>query len=276
MTINRKIVLLVCYFGKLPWYFDYFLHSCKYNIGVDFCLITDNKPPSFLPSNVRFIKKTIKEFENIAIKKFGFQISIDNPYKLCDFKPTYGFLFPELIEGYDFWGCGDIDVIFGRIRNFISDELLNNYDTICVRHDFITGYFMLFKNNKEINELFKHSKDYKKVFSNSKHFCFDETNFAFLQFEEGISYDKIQSEIESMTQVVKKLNAQKKIRAYFDFHVIEGTHGKLKWDKGTLTYKNKFEVVLYHLIRLKTVYIPKQAPRKIPDIFYISPTRIYS
>lgn len=277
MKESKSIAITICYFGNLPWFFSYFLHSCKHNSDIDFYIITDNQQAGFyLPTNVFFINKSIDEIKKIAAKKLGFKVVIDSPYKLCDFKPAYGYLFPELIKGYDFWGCGDLDVIFGNIRNFITDDLLNDYDTFCVRHDFITGYFMLFKNTRKINELFKENKDYKRVLSSNKHFCFDETNFAFLQFEEEVPFDKIQCEIESMTQVVKRLHAQKKIRAYFDFHVIEGTPGRLKWDKGTLTYKNKFEAVLYHLIKFKTVYKPKQSLKIIPDTFYISPSRIYS
>lgn len=136
--MTKKVALLICYFGKFPWYSHYFLHSCKYNPDIDFYLISDNVPFSTLPSNVFFIRRTIKDIEKIALKKLGFKININNSYKLCDFKPTYGFLFSELIKAYDFWGCGDIDVIFGDIRKFITNELLNNYDTICVRPEIYT------------------------------------------------------------------------------------------------------------------------------------------
>jgi hypothetical protein len=68
-----------------------------------------------------------------------------------------------------------------------------------------------------------------------------------------------------MTHIVKKLHQQRIINAYFDFHVIEGRPGKLKWDKGILTYKNRFEVMLYHLIKFKKIYNPSKVPEKIPD-----------
>jgi hypothetical protein len=78
-----------------------------------------------------------------------------------------------------------------------------------------------------------------------------------------------------MTHLVKKLHNQKYLKAYFDFHVIEGLPGKIKWENGVLTYKNTMEAIFYHLIKLKKVYTPKKALKKIPDTFYISPTRIY-
>lgn len=126
-----------------------------------------------------------------------------------------------------------------------------------------------------MNNLFKESKDYKKVFSDEKHFCFDETNFEYNCFAQNIPLEDAKTEIESMTQVVKEKHDQKLLNAYFDFHAMDILHGKLKWNNGKLFYKHKFEVMMYHLINLKRVYHPKPVKR-IPDTFYISPTRIYS
>ena len=57
--------------------------------------------------------------------------------------------------------------------------------------------------------------------------------------------------------------------------MIEGLPGKIRWKKGKLIYKNKFEVLLYHMILFKKVYKPKSRIIKIPNEFRISPTRIY-
>ena len=277
MENQKSIIILICYFGKFPWYFDYFLHSCRYNPNVHFYIITDNDfNKNQIPKNVFTIRKSLKEIKDMASSKLGFEVGLEHPYKFCDFRPALAFLFPEYIEGYDFWGYGDIDVIYGNIRTFITGKLLTNYDIISVRHDFLPGAFSLFKNSDKINNLFKSSKDYIKVFTDSKHYCFDETNFTYEQFLQDLPVDKIDSEIESMTHLIKKLHEKGIIKAYFDYHVIEGLPGKLKWDHGVLTYKNTFEVILYHLISLKVIYTPKKFPKKIPDSFRISPTKIYS
>lgn len=276
MHKEKSVAIVICYIGKLPWYFDYFAHSCKYNPSVHFIIITDdktyNKP---VPENVLLIYKTLKEVNAIATEKLDFKTNIKSGYKLCDFKPTFGLLFSDLLKQYDFWGHGDIDIILGNIRAFITDELLTNYDVIAVRDDFLTGYFLLFSNNEKMKMLFTHSKDYKKILSSERHYCFDETNFHFKDFEKNTHYSKINSEVESMTHVVKRLDEEKFIKAYFDFHVIEGAYGKLSWNKGKLLYKNKYEVILYHLILFKSIYKPKKKIRKIPECFNISPTRIY-
>jgi len=274
--MQHKIAILICWYGHYPWYFSYFIHSCSYNPTIDFLIISDNPQPVFnLPRNVKIVYKTIEGVKATASEKLGLRVNVENPYKLCDYKPAYGFLFPEIIKGYDFWGHGDIDVIFGNIRNFISDTILNSHDLICARHDFLTGYFQLFRNNEKMNTLFMQSKDCEKVFSSSKHYCFDETNFAWDDFAEGKPLEQIDCEIESMNHVVRKLADKKEIMAYFDFHVIEGLPGRLKWQNGILVYRNKFEVMLYHMVLFKNGCKNKRSPKKIPDTFYISPTRIY-
>jgi hypothetical protein len=277
MNKNKTIALLVCYFGKLPWYFEYFVHSCKYNPSVDFYIITDDKTyANTLPANVKLIYKTLPEVRQTASKKLGFDTHIPNGYKLCDFKPAFGFIFFELIRNYAFWGFCDIDVIFGNIRDFMTDELLENYDLVSTRPDWIPGCFLLFKNNFKMNTLFMKSKDYKKVFTNEKHYCFDETNFAHHAFEAGRSYLEIDTEIESMMHVVKKMEEENYIKPFFDLYIIEGgCPGRLRWEDGKLTYRNKFEVLLYHLIRFKGHYIPKRKINCIPGSFTISPTKIY-
>ncbi len=274
MGHENKILLLICYYGKFPWYFPYFLHSCMYNLSVDFIIITDNHYKHELPANVSIINMPWGKIKRMIGRRLGLNVQIESPYKLCDFKPAYGFIFPELIKGYDFWGHGDIDVIFGNIRKFITNETLNNHDLVNVRHDVLAGYFTLFKNHPKMNELFRCSKDYKKVFTSPDYYNFDEVNFRFSESLDGISYQYIHSEIESMTRVVKRLDKENYIRAYFDFHVIEGYPGRLTWKKGILTYKNRFEVMLYHMVRFKRAC--KQTRMKtIPDTFHISPTRIY-
>lgn len=273
---NKSIAILICYLGKLPWYFDYFIHSCKYNPSVDFIMVTDDtgysKPVS---SNIRFVYKSLAEINKLATEKLGLPVQITNGYKLCDFKPTYGILFSEILQGYDFWGHGDIDMIFGNIRDFITDEILRMNDLISVRHDFLTGQFLLFRNNEKMNSLFTLSKDYRKVLCSEKHYCFDETNFQWQGFTEGRAYHEIPSEVESMTHLIKRLGQEKYLKVHFDFLIIEGLPGKLKWERGKLTYRSKYEILLYHMVRFKNVCHPKKSVKALPDAFTISPTRIY-
>jgi len=172
MYLN-KIAILSCWYGPYPWYFTYFIHSCSYNPAIVFYIVTDNQQIlRNKPENVTIIHNTLDEIKAIASEKLGFTVKIDSPYKLCDFKPAYGFIFSEIVEQYDFWGHGDLDVIYGNIRDFMTDEILNTYDVISSRHDYITSTFCLFKNTEQMNTLFMQSKDYKKVFSKPRTLLF--------------------------------------------------------------------------------------------------------
>ncbi|QCX37204.1 hypothetical protein FF125_01640 [Aureibaculum algae] len=266
----KNILLINCYFGKFPWYFNLFLKSCSYNASVDFIIFSDDITEYNLPKNVEIVPFTLRNFNALATEKLKFEVNVEKAYKLCDFKPAYGIIFSEFVNEYEFWGMTDIDIIFGRIREFITEELLNNYEVISVRNDYPTGSFMLFKNNNEINNLFKKSKDYKKVLTSDIHYCFDECNFKheFLQYG-GDIFD-IECEVESMHYVIKKEEQMNNLKAHFDFLVIEGMPGQLKWDKGFLSFKHEFEILLHHLILFKgNKYTRKKAWKRVPDKFYI-------
>lgn len=169
-----------------------------------------------------------------------------------------------------FWGMCDIDIIFGRIREFMTEELLEEYDIINTRHDYLTGSFLLFKNNTEINSLFTRSKDYIKIFTSDKHYCFDECNFKHMQLELNMNIFDVPCEIESMEHIIRREYELKRINVFFDFLVVDGLSGKLKWDNGLLSYSNKLEILLYHLIQFKSnAFLKKNDWINIPNTFYI-------
>lgn len=273
-----KIVLIVIYIGEFPWYFSYFLHSCRYNPSIDFFIYTDNLgiETMDIPDNVKFFNYTLSIFNQEASKALNLEIEVRNSYKLCDFKPTYGTIFYNRIIEYDFWGYCDIDIIWGDIRLFMTEELLGEYDIISARHDYLTGCFALYRNNESMRTLFKQSKDYVKVFLSKEYSFFDETSLGFEGFGKGLHYSLIKTEVESMTHVVRKLEELGIIRPYFEFQIIEGLAGNMIWDNGILTYRRKFESMCYHMIKFKHIYSEElDLLKKIQNRFRIGRKRIY-
>ena len=148
--LQHKIAILTCWYGSYPWYFHYFIYSCTYNPSIDFYILTDNEQiVTDKPDNVKIIYKTLTGINETTTDKLGFTVNIEHPYKLCDFKPAYGFLFDDILNDYDFWGHCDIDVVYGNIRVFITDELMQRFDIISPRHDWVPGFFLLFKNTEK-------------------------------------------------------------------------------------------------------------------------------
>lgn len=170
---ENKIVFIIPYFGKFRSYFQLFLNSCKYNENIAWLIFTDDYTKYDYPENVKVIYTTFEETKRLYQNKFDFKISLNKPYKLCDFKPAYGYIYEDYIKGYDFWGYCDTDVIFGQIRDFYTDNLLNKYDKLG-----FLGHCTLYRNNTNINRLFMSringKERYKEVFSSDKIFQFDE------------------------------------------------------------------------------------------------------
>ena len=170
----KKIAYIVVYMGKFPNYFMLWLESCRYNESVDFIIFTDDYSEYGYPHNVHVNYMTFYELKVLVQKKLNFPIVLNEAYKLCDFKPAYGEIFSEYLAGYDFWGHCDIDLVWGNIRRFVTDELLES----CVRI-YPHGHCSLYKNTLETNSLYRTLKadgyrTYKDVFSDESSFAFDE------------------------------------------------------------------------------------------------------
>jgi hypothetical protein len=264
-----KIAIIICYFGSPPWYLEYFLKSCSYNATVDFILVTDIPSPPLTPANVKFYKSEISDIKSRAVTAFGFPVALTDPYKLCDLKPAYGLLFSDIISEYDFWGYSDIDVIYGNLRKFLTEELLSQNDVISVRKEYLTGFLTLYRNNQRCKELFKKSPDHKYVFQSKEHFCFDECNFNFLQLFAGADILELSSEIESMTHVAVRQRNAGKLRVSLTTIALEGIENDILIKKGQVLANNK-EFILYHLIDFKKL-LYKRLPDwgAIPETYYI-------
>jgi hypothetical protein len=272
-----SIGVLTCWYGNFPWYFPYYVHSCSFNPTIDFYIITDNLDEILhKPDNLFIVYKTLDEIKNLATEKFGFQVSLDYPFKLNDFKPAYAFLFPEIFKGYDYWGQCDLDLIYGDIRCFLQEEMINLYDYLSMRHDYTTGCFSLYRNNEKMNTFFMKSKDYQLVFSNYESCCFDECGRqGYRPLEEGKSIFEFESDIVSFTHVIKAAELTSEIKVHFDFILLEGNPGNIVFDNGKLIYDKKIEAIMYHLVYFKKRCTPIKVPKNIPNKYNISPTKIY-
>lgn len=126
----KKIVFICPYFGKLPNYFDLVLESCKYNDTIDWIIFTDDRTNYKYPPNVKVYYMSFEQMQKYIQDKIPFKIELKKSYKLCDYRPLYGYIFKSYINKYDFWGHCDFDCIFGRIREFLINDILEKYDKI--------------------------------------------------------------------------------------------------------------------------------------------------
>lgn len=172
--MRNKCCFIVPYFGKMPNYFQLFLNSCKENKEFNWIIFTDDETYYNYPPNVKKISMSMLEFKDLLSNKFNFPIKITNPHKLCDLKPAYGYIFENYIKKYEYWGHCDVDIIFGKLSNFINDNLLEKYDKL-----FCLGHCIIYKNSYENNRVFMRPINgeewYKQSFSTENTTVFDET-----------------------------------------------------------------------------------------------------
>ncbi len=169
----KKICFVVPYFGKMPSYFQIWLDSCKKNSSIDWIIFTDDRTTFDYPNNVKVRYLSFLEMKELVQKNYDFEISLDNGYKLVDYKIAYGEIFHEYLIEYDFWGFCDIDLIWGDIRKFYTEDILDEYSIIGNQ-----GHATIFKNTKHNNLLYRSSviesdRDYKAAFTTNAIKCTD-------------------------------------------------------------------------------------------------------
>lgn len=165
------LLLIIPFFGKFNNYFHLFLKSCEYNPSINWLIITDDDTPYNYPSNVKVRYMSFAELRQKIQSNFDFPISLPHPYKLCDYKPAYGYIFAEELKGFDFWGHCDNDLIFGDIRAFLTPDIFLKYDKILCK-----GHLSIFRNNEQMNSFFMVNSNnaYKAVFETPFNVAFDE------------------------------------------------------------------------------------------------------
>ena len=169
--MRNKICVIGVYFGKLPNYFSLWVKSCKSNPTIDFLLFTDNIIEG-LPKNVISYRTTLQYIKTRASEILDFEVCLERPYKLCDYKPLYGNLFRDYISSYDYWGHCDFDLIFGDLASFFKKNNLYQYDRFNA-----LGHLSFYRNTDTVNNYYKldgGQDDYKSVFTTDSSCIFDE------------------------------------------------------------------------------------------------------
>nr|WP_263792010.1 DUF6625 family protein [Salinibacter sp.] len=210
------------------------------------------------------------EMKQRTSEQLEMKVALDRPYKLCDFKTAYGTILEDYLEEYDFWGCTDLDLVYGRIDDFITDDVLNQHDVIAARPWYLTGFFFLFRNCERTNQLYEQSRDHERVYQNDDHFSFIECNFAWQQLRNGTSIFDADTDIESMTEVIRR-EEQNGLQVHFSEMARESVDWRpLLWNRDRLTEGGR-EWLLFHFVFHKDHWafsLPNW--KRVPDSYYIS------
>ena len=177
----ENLIFIIPYFGKFNNYFQLFLDSCAENKNINWLILTDDISQYEYPENIKIQYMSFENLKQRFQEKFEFQISLEKPYKLCDYRPAYGYIFENEIKNYSYWGYCDTDIIFGDINKFLNKIYKKNYSKI-----FFLGHCSIYKNSKKNNRIFmknlnNNNERYKKVFMKKENCSFDE------EFKESIN-----------------------------------------------------------------------------------------
>lgn len=172
----NKICLALPWFGKLPPYWGGYIESCADNSDIDFLIVTDQAVGA-VPDNVRVISMSwnqiYQKFKTLFLNLGYNRFYLGHPYKLCDYKPTYGLLFQEYLKGYEYWGYIDCDLIWGNISKFLHRIQYWKYDRI-----YRCGHLSIYRNTPEINNIFYSDTEgcipFKDIVETSYSMNFDE------------------------------------------------------------------------------------------------------
>lgn len=218
--MKKKICIVNCYFGKLPKIFELWVESCKYNPKIDFLIITDQEINIGI-ENIKIINMKFEDFVKFISDKLNVRLNIKKPHKICDFKPMYGIILDEYLKDYMFWGHCDLDMIFGDLEKFITNEILNKYDKI-----YSLGHLSLYRNESSVN---------KRVFIENS-----EVNIKrILQDERTLGFD----EIRGIYSIYKKNGYS--IYDRFEFADITHRYERFKLSCSYKKMKNYSEQIFY-------------------------------
>lgn len=141
--------LMICpWFGPLPTWHRMYLRNVKATLaqqGYDFQLLTD-----------------VAEFRQRAADTLNVHYPDHaDPRKPCAYRVTFGVMYADLIDGYDFWGHTDLDCVYGRTHRFVTDDLLEQTD-IQTDHHYLCGPWTLYRNTPSVNQLFLEVADWRR------------------------------------------------------------------------------------------------------------------
>lgn len=167
-NVTLKKLLITPFFGDLPPWMDKF----EVPKGYDW----------FMDKDMEGFKRRVKD-----------KLGIDYPGewgtgKIWDYRCALGLLYEEQLEGYDFWGHCDFDMVFGDVDKWFDDATLNELD-IWSNHDtYICGPWTLYRNTVQVKNLFILHPKWADIMSDPKVTGWVENSYSRLVERSGLRY----------------------------------------------------------------------------------------
>lgn len=190
---ERRIYLILPYYGQFPNYFQLYLDSVAINRDIlTIIIITDINTSNYsFPENVIICNLTIDNIRErlsaFLLEEYNISIPYVNliarPYKMCDTRVIYHKLFNDILNKNnvvqnDYIGWGDCDVIYGKLSMFI--DLTKDYKII--GHH---GHFTAMLNHTQYTDLYKKIENFKELVSSNINMVIDERAWRNILFQQS-------------------------------------------------------------------------------------------
>lgn len=177
MSTSPSICLVMPYFGRWPFWMPFFLQSCRLNPSINWLFYTDCAPLDNCPENVRVVTMSFADYCHHVSSRLGIDFRPTQAYKLCDIRPAFGLIHEGDLQGYDFWGFGDIDLIYGDLRAYFTSERLQRHDLYSTHARRVSGHLCLIRNSPRMRDAFKRIPNWQSRFCDPQHQALDEGAF---------------------------------------------------------------------------------------------------
>ena len=273
-SIIPKAAVVIPFIGKWPAYFPLFLKGCAQNTWLDVLFFTNCPKPQAPPPNLKFFSATLSSISRLASEKLELPLTFTHSYKLCDLKPFYGKVFEDYLKEYDYWGYGDVDLLYGDAKAFLVPLMQEGLDVISNRREILSGSLALLRNNEDMKMLATHIPEWKERLQSPKHENLDETANSNIIWEGGLKTDLPP---QCFTKLISDKLETGSLKAHFKYtcreHLEPGEriyykNGQFMAPDGPMAY--------VHFVNLKRSF-SFRFPRwkQLPDEFFITDTGFY-
>ena len=154
---------MICpWFGDLPAWWDRYLERLG-NTGCEFMFDHD-----------------LDAFRQRVGDILGIRCPIEpGSAKIHDYRPAFAHLYADEIAGHEWWGHTDFDCVYGRVGEFVTDELLAGCDiqTDCA-YDYLAGPWTLYRATPAIADLYLEKPSWATILQDDYVHGWVETSFS--------------------------------------------------------------------------------------------------
>ena len=225
------IAILMPYFGKWPFWIELFIESCRKNPTIDWFFFSDCGSLESFPENIKYQEMSFDQYKALVSSRLSIHFDPDNAYKICDIRPAFGLIHQELISSYDFWGFGDLDLVYGDLRTLYTPEYLSKFDIYSNHATRVSGHLCLFRNIEKMQQVFKKIPSWQEKFSNPLHLAIDERAFSKL-------FVKHKNFPEAIRKLLQKIYSRSRRGCFVESYTTP--NGCIAWKDGSYDFPKKW------------------------------------